>query len=169
MRKAPNPPRDLEHAAEGYRRFTKFEPQEVGILSGFRIPEHLMYIGEAIHVMYRSDKWEAKFHDYIHEHEAGVGIYVPEDSMLDSSDEMVKTPKWLREVESLYLLGDCLGFRYQPIEGKKRDARAKPRPELYSIPSGQALLVIDVHAPRATLQAAFWGGVLDVRPEGIVG
>jgi hypothetical protein len=163
------PPKDLFAAVEGYKRFTEFEPQEVGILEGLIIPSKLMCIGEAIHVIYRSDKWEAKSHDYIHEHEAGVMVYVPENSMLDQSDEIVKTPDWLQKVEGIYLLGICLGFRYQDTEGRKLDASSSPRPELYSIPSGRALLIVSVRGPTAVLEAALWGGHLDVRPEGIVG
>ena len=168
MKETPKPPRDLHKAVEGYRRFTEFEPQEVGILEGFVVPPKLMYIGEAMHVIYRSDKWEAKQHDYIHEHEAGVKVYVPEKSFIDQGD-LVDTPSWLREVEGIYLIGICLGFRYKNLDGKKLDAESRPRPELYAIPDGRALLVISVKGPKAVLEAAIWGGNLDVRAEGIVG
>jgi hypothetical protein len=164
----PKPPPDLHRAVEGYRRFTEFEPQEVGILEGFVVPSQLMCIGDAIHVIYRSDKWEAKHHDYIHEHEAGVMVYVPKGSPIDKG-ELVETPSWLRKVEGIYLIGICLGFCYRDAKGRKLDAESKPRPELYSIPSGQALLIISVHQAKAVLEAALWGGNLDVRAEGIVG
>lgn len=164
----PKPPSDFEDAVKGYKRFTKFEPEEVGILEGFVVPSELMYIGDAYHILYRSDKWEAKFNDYIHEHEAGVGVYVPRGSQIDEGP-LEKVPGWLREAQSLYLIGLCLGFKYEDADGKKREAQARPYPELYAIPSGRALLIIDVKGPRARLEAALWGGMLDVRPEGITG
>jgi hypothetical protein len=164
----PEPPPDFMDAVKGYKRFTKFDPQEFGILEGFQMPSELMYIGDAYHILYRSDKWESKFNDYIHEHEAGVGVYVPTDSMIDEGP-LEEVPSWLKKVESLYLLGLCLGFQYKNAAGRKSDAEARPYPELYAVPSGRALLIIDVKGPRARLEAALWGGMLDVRPEGITG
>jgi hypothetical protein len=46
---------------------------------------------------------------------------------------------------------------------------SKPRPELYAVPNGKVLLVIDTSGSQAKVVASLWGGKLDVRPEGIVG
>lgn len=163
------PPRDLEEALDGYSRFTEFDPQEVGLLEGLQIPEEMVCLGDAVHILYKSDKWEEKFHEYIHEHEAGVKVYVPMGAGLDlEEEEAEETPDWLQEVTSVYMLGLCIGFRYER-DGKELDAEVKPHPELYAIPSGKALLLIDVQGSRAKVVAALWGGSLDVRPEGIVG
>jgi len=193
---ASTPPKDFGEATEGFKRFTKFEMNEGGILEGLQIPSHLYLTGKAIHVLYRSDKWEKKSHDYIHEHEAGVKIYEPggafrvgplrrrggallrEDDDRYPLGEKTAVPKSLEplvrasttdEATSIYLLGECLGFTYEDDDGLVEVKTAQPYPELYSVPSGKALLVIDVSGSKAKLLFAIWGGGLDVKPEGIVG
>lgn len=167
-RKNPTPPPDFDDAIEGYRRFTTFEPQEVGHLDGLVIPAYLYEVGKAVHVLYRSDKWEIKEHDYIHDHDPGVHVCMPSDDEFEG--KRVAVPDFIRQVETIYLLGKCLGFRFQPHEGPEIDAEGRsPYPELYAVPSGKALLVIETHKAKAKLVAAMWGGRLDIRSEGIVG
>jgi hypothetical protein len=67
----------------------------------------------------------------------------------------------------LTLLGQCLGFAYyDPESDQEIEAKVtQPFPELYSIPSGKALLVIQ---SKRTVLALIWGGRLGVEARGIV-
>ena len=162
----PETPDDFDDALSGYRRFQKLEPREIGVFAGLHIPTRLARCGTIIHILYRSDKWENKEHNYIHEHDAGVMVCRPD--MRTGSP--IEVPAAVRKATTLYRLGDCQGFRYEDEHGDPVDAKVRrPYPELYSIPSGKALLVIETHTSPARLAAAIWGGHLDVKDVGIVG
>ena len=71
------------------------------------------------------------------------------------------------ETTTLVRLGYSLGFGYQALDGDTVEAEvANPLPELLCDPSGRALLVV---ANKREFIAVFWGGYLDVTPQGIVG
>lgn len=153
-----------------FREFHKFEPTAIGDFNrGFSIPSECHYGGDAVHVLYRSDKLhpitkidEGEI-DYIHEHGAGVKVYRC-GARLSGAKKAV--PAFIRNVKTLVHLGESLGFQYVDDDGYTVDAEATaPRPDLYSIPSGKALLVIQ---GRRRVLALIWGGRLDVEPRGIV-
>ena len=76
-------------------------------------------------------------------------------------------PARIRNAETLTALGlCCLGFSYDSGDGVVEAKVTKPYPELYTIPSGHALIV--VQAKRKVL-ALIWGGKLRVERRGIVG
>lgn len=152
-----------EDAVLKYEEFTSFEPDDIGYFSrALTIPRYVALVGEAKWVMYRSNKWEKKFHDYIHEHEGDVGCY-----RVGAAGERTKVPDWVCDTKAFTKLGDCLGFRYIDHDGYPVDAEArKPLPELYCTPSGECLLVIE---DKSRVVAMMWGGALRVEDVGIVG
>ena len=160
----PEPPPDFDDAVRGYRSFQALDPRDIGVFHGLKIPARLRLCGEAVHVLYRSDKWGEGEHDYIHEHEGGVHAYRP-----DGEGEKIEVPRSVRGAGTLYLLGFCQGFRYRDGDDLVDAKVRKPLPELYTTPDGKALLVIETHLRPARLAACIWGGGLDVKDVGIVG
>jgi hypothetical protein len=168
---AKNNPAVSNSAVEMYRSFQGFEPRKIGAFSfGFYIPDHATLVGPALNVMYRSDKNDPstgkpvkKPIDYIHDHEDGVSVY-----RCDRAAEggQVTVPSFIKSVDSLVLLGDCLGFTYEDENGDAIEASpTNPLPELYTIPSGRALLVVQ---SKAKVLALIFGGRLGVEARGIV-
>ena len=163
----------MSRAIKMYEGFHQHEPEKIGSFHrDLVIPERAVHAGKAIYVLYRSDKLNPEngkdegWIDYIHEHSHGVYAYRT-DAQARRSGEAEPVPHWLRNATELVWLGDCQGFAYKDDEtGKKVEAKAKrPLPELYTIPSGKALLVIQ---SKRYLLALFWGGRLGVEPRGIV-
>lgn len=154
-----------------YKKFWKLDPRRVGAFgSGFRIPKRAHLAGEAVHVMYRSGKCDPLTYqkperpiDYIHEHDKGVRVYRCDS---EATGPLVDVPQFITSVTELVLLGQNLGFCYH--DDTDTDIEALPRrpyPELYSIPSGKALLVVQ---DKIDVVALIWGGRLDVEGRGIV-
>lgn len=157
-----------EDAVEMFRRFHRFEPRKIGDFArGFSIPQRVNECGIATFVTYRSDKVDPatlrrprKPVDYIHEHDAGVKLYLASDA------GQVETPSWLASVQALSLIGLCTGAGYM-VDGEKLETEStRPYPELYTIPSGKALVVVQ---GKAKVVAMMWGGGLGVEGRGIVG
>lgn len=157
-------------AVQLYEGFHKFAPRDVGPFpDSFKIPREAVRAGRAEYVLYRSDKLNPVTHedegviDYIHEHKEGVIVLV---TSRDIDGPLVKVPKYIRDTKTLIFLGECLGFGYRDGRGLiEAEARA-PRPELFTLPSGKALLVIQ---GRRKVEAIIKGGKLGVEPRGIVG
>ena len=153
-----------------YVEFHQFEPRKIGRFhSGFKIPDEALLAGPAVHVLYRSDKLnpttgaDEGVIDYIHDHKRGVYVYRTDRGFVGRA---YRVPRWIRDAPSLVRLGDCLGFAYQDGDGKQVEGKAKrPLPELYTIPNGKALLVVQ---SKRTVLALIWGGRLGVEARGIV-
>lgn len=151
-----------------YYDFHQYEPRKIGAFSrGFRIPRAAGLAGDAVHVMYRSGKKDPvtlekpkRPLDYIHEHDAGVKVY-----RTDLDENARRVPSFITDVKELVLLGECLGFAYDDGEVEIDAQVRSPFPELYTIPSGKALLVIQ---DKRDVLALIWGGRLGVEPRGIV-
>ena len=155
-------PRDFKKALERYARFHDLSPNDAGRTRLTTLPDKLNCAGTANWVAYRSAKWTGKFENYIHDHEVGVHCYMPR-----GKGELVEVPSWIRAVETIVRLGDCLGFSYDDVNGDEVEAKvSRPYPELYCTPDGDCLLVV---AAKRKLVALMWGGYLSVEPEGIVG
>lgn len=162
----------MRSAINKYIEFHQFEPDEIGAFDpSFRIPKTVYLAGDAVHVLYRSDKLnpmtgrDEGVIDYIHEHEKGVKVYRTDRA---SGGKPKKVPLYITRVETLTRLGRCLGFAYRD-NGTGFDVEATPsrgRCELYTIPSGKALIVVE---RRAKAVALVWGGQLGVEWRGIVG
>lgn len=160
---------DREKAIDKYVEFQRLTPNKVGeFAASFLIPTRMRKVGKAKWVTYRSDKIDpaterdpGKPIDYIHEHDAGVCLYVP-DGRLDTD-----VPHFITDVRALTKLGSCLGFAFVDADGNDGEGKGKrPLPELYCIPSGKALLVIQ---DKREILAIMWGGILGVEGRGIVG
>ena len=73
-----------------FREFHRKEPRKIGEFHrDFEIPEYMRLLGVAKFVLYRSDKVDPETLEqprhplnYIHEHDAGVKVYVPTDSRI---------------------------------------------------------------------------------------
>lgn len=157
-----------------YRGFHQKEPTKIGAFHpDLEIPDTAICVGDAVHVLYKSDKLNPEtsedegWIDYIHEHDGGVMVYRC-DRAAASEGDPVKVPAWIRQAAEggLVCLGFCQGFSYRDDDGHERKAKGKaPLPELYTLKSGKALLVIQ---GKRTLLALIWGGRLGVEPRGIV-
>lgn len=158
---------DREAAVKMYKTFWRMEPKKLGEFhASFKIPSKVKEMGAGHSIMYRSLKTDPetlekpkKPVDYIHHFDAGVFMYGP------SSSGDVSVPSWITDVTSLTLLGSCLGWEIK-VGNKIREAEGiAPLPELYTIPNGRALLVIQ---DKREVLAVFWGGDLGVEGRGIV-
>jgi hypothetical protein len=170
-----SPPRD---AVDKYVEFHRFEPQQIGEFdSSFEIPSVLVHGGSAKWVTYRSGKVDPETLvrprkgngvDYIHEHDAGVMTFLRPGRDCPVPDaETVDVPSEFREVDALTRLGFCLGYCFVDHAGVKHEARGtRPLPDLYCVPSGKCLLVIQ---SRREVLAMVWGGGLGVFARGIDG
>lgn len=160
----------MNRAVRKYVEFHQHDPTKIGSFhADLEIPETAVCVGDAINVMYRSDKRNPStgadegWIDYIHEHSSGVKVYRCDPGAHGISRDV---PKWLRGVGGLAWLGDCIGFAFQDADGRTVEARGTtPLPELYADPSGRALLVIQ---GKRRILAMIWGGKLGVEPRGIV-
>ena len=161
----------MSRAEKKYVEFHQFEPREIGKFGkGFSIPERAELAGRGIYVLYRSDKLnpttgeDEGVIDYIHKHKAGVKVYRVDDEEVGPSR---KVPQFITGAKELTLLGQCLGFAYEDSEGQEVVGEPSYKNcELYTIPSGKALLVIE---SKRRVCALIWGGKLDVEARGIVG
>lgn len=166
------PPARASAAIDKYREFHRKEPKVIGEFSSdFYIPTHVLEVGAAKNVLYRSDKIDPETLqqperpiNYIHDHDPGVCVYEP---CGEDDGDATEVPFWIIESEALVLLGTCLGFAFQPDGGELVEARVRaPRPQLYTTACGRALLVIQ---SKRKVLAMMWGGSLGVEDRGIVG
>lgn len=155
--------------------FQGFEPRYIDTFSrGFAIPLVCFDVGPAISEVYRSDKVDPETatlprgtQDYIHHHGTGVTMYrVGVGAAALKKGHEKRTPKWIRNCESLVLIGECLEWSYRYGDDEVQAVAEEPYPELYCTPNGRALLVID---KKRHVVAMIWGGKLRVERRGIVG
>lgn len=177
-RKNPDAP-GLEEGKAKFEEFHRYEHRKVGeFAKGFRVPSTMLLAGPAIHVTYESAKIDPSTLRkprnpvaYIHEHDAGVKLYVP----AAMADELDLDPDATTRVPfaaagaadaTLVCLGNCLGYKFQ-LDGKPVEAESvDPLPELYCTPDGKCLLVIQ---SKRDVLAMMWGGALGVFARGIDG
>lgn len=163
----------MTRAIRMYEGFHQHEPKRIGSFhKDLAIPESAVLVGNAVNVLYRSDKLNPEsgkdegWIDYIHDHSHGVKVYRTDAHARRGDRHGEVVPHWLRSADELVWLGHCLGFAYKDDDGHKVEAKGKrPLPELYTIPSGKALLVVQ---SKRHLLAMIWGGKLGVEPRGIV-
>lgn len=161
-RQNPREPGDLHQAIEKYLEFHALDPKDMGELPRFRFPRKAYVMGKAKTTYYCSDKWSGKKVNYFHEHNAGVKVAAVD---AQQGGEIIEVPDFIRSSETIILLGTCLGFDFESEDGEIEAKVGSPRPKLYTIPSGKALLVVD----NGKLSVLMWGGGLDVRDVGITG
>lgn len=167
-------------AIDLYETFHQFEPHKIkDFHPSFQIPDTVYHVGEAIEMFYYSDKLNPETGEdegwigYFHEHEGGVQIYLTDPKC---GGDPTDVPYFIKELNDgladdvftgLSRIGDCEGWIWKDLEGKKREAEGTdPLPEWYAIPSGRALLVIQ---SKRKVLAILWGGTLDVEDRGVVG
>lgn len=167
------PPLEVpEEALDKYKEFHRHEPERVGAFAqGFHIPEQAIRVGDARYVLYRSDKVDPETLrrprrpiDYIHEHNAGVGTYLPVPFRGSPGPRAV--PSKFFEVDSLVRLGICLGFAFSRDGVDHEFEAVAPMPDLYCTTDGRCLLVIQ---SKRQVLAMMWGGALGVFARGIDG
>jgi hypothetical protein len=160
----------MNRAVRKYVEFHSHEPVKIGSFHlDLEIPEQAMLVGDAVNVLYTSDKLnptdgrDEGWIDYIHEHGRGVRVYRCDRS---GGGRLRTVPAWIHGARELTWLGNCLGFEYTDLDGHSVEAKGTGTlPELYTIPSGKALLVIQ---GKRTVLALIWGGKLGVEHRGIV-
>ncbi len=169
-------PAEQEAAVAKYKEFHRQDPVKIGEFGGnFAIPKHVYRAGKCLWTTYRSTKVDPstlrkprKPVNYIHEHDAGVMLYVVDAGELDAETplERVAVPREFQQVEVLTRLGHNLGYKFV-LEGNDLEAEAvEPLPELYCTPDGKCLLVVQ---SKRTVIAMMWGGALGVFARGIDG
>lgn len=168
-------PPEAEEAIEKYVEFHRLEPRKIGEFpASFSIPATMNVGGRAKFVTYRSSKVDpeslrkpSRPVDYIHEHDAGVVVYVDDDHCPTDERVVVDVPSEFRDVAALTKLGECLGYCFIDEDGEKHEAEGRaPLPELYTVPNGKCLLVIQ---SKRDVIAMMWGGGLGVFARGIDG
>jgi len=168
-------PPEADEAVDKYVEFHRLEPRKIGEFpASFAIPETMFVGGTAKYVTYRSSKVDpeslrkpSRPVDYIHEHDAGVVVYVSDGHRPTASRVVEHVPSEFREVAALTKLGECLGYCFVDEDGVKHEAEGRaPLPELYAVPSGKCLLVIQ---SKREVIAMIWGGGLGVYARGIDG
>lgn len=153
-------------AIDKYEEFHRHAPKKMGAFSrSFRIPASVRRAGSGRWVTYQSDKVDpetlrrpSKPVDYIHQHDAGVNVYLP--------GKGVTVPREFVEVDALVKLGTFLGFCYVERGKELEVAGVRPMPELYCNPKGTCLYVIQ---SKREVLAMIWGGALGVFSRGIDG
>jgi hypothetical protein len=172
-RKKRNPSSPSSRAIEKFTEFHDFEPRETGTIPGLKIPSTVKIAGDAVHVMYRSDKWhQGRSDDYIHEHDGGVKV----GRTGNCSGPSRTVPAEIQRVSTLVRIGRCLGVAYADDDGNVVEMRPDGSVQLYCSPNGRALFVVDgvrVKNGRATftrpkVEMILWGGRLGVEDRGIV-
>lgn len=162
----------MSRAVKKYLEFHQHDPRRIATArADFKIPARAFCVGEAVHVLYASDKLnpttgqDEGWIDYIHEHSAGVHTYRTDRAAAELGREHA-VPAWLRNVSELVWLGKCLGYAYRDAAGDEIEGTGtEPLPGLYATPNGKGLLVIQGYSRVLTLM---WGGKLGVEARGIV-
>ena len=169
-RKKRNP---SSRAVDKFTEFHDFEPRETGTIPGLKIPSSVKIAGDAVHVMYRSDKWhEGRSDDYIHEHDRGVKVGRTGNCPGPSR----AVPVEIQRVTTLVRIGRCLGVAYEDADGNVVEMRPDGSVQLYCSPNGRALFVVDgvrvkngrASFARPKVEMILWGGRLGVEDRGIV-
>jgi len=160
-------------AVAKYREFHRFDPRQVGeFAASVKMPDQVHRLGVAKWVAYRSGKTDPetlkkpgpKGLDYIHHHDPGVDLYIPSSSGHAADTDV---PGYVGKIDALTLLGACLEVGYENAEGNEVQVKStSPLPELYAIPSGKALVIVQ---DKKEIVAIIWGGTLAVEDRGIVG
>ena len=156
---------DLSRGVKKYLDFHDLDVKDIGSFSSkVSIPPEGRLLGIGKWVTYRSDKWERpKKYDYIHDFGTGIRCV----TFRGSDGSVVRVPVSYQRVETLVLLGTCLGFAFLTEDGEEMEAKPQGRkPELYCTPSGRALFVVQ---DKKQILAGMWGGKLGVESRGIVG
>jgi hypothetical protein len=168
-----------QDAIAKYKEFHRYDPKTVGSFpKSFSIPNFLYKAGTSKWVTYESTKVDPESLkkprnpvSYIHEHDAGVTTYLAySDDILERHPTAhlthVRVPSEFRDVPALTRLGFCLGFCFDGPDGKSEAEATRPYPDLYTVPDGRCLLVIQ---SRREVIAMMWGGGLGVFARGIDG
>lgn len=172
--------RDQEAGEAKYEEFHRYPPKKIGEFGkGFELPKEMRLGGKALSVAYESKKVDPatlvrprKPVSYLHEHDtAGVTTYLAAGSkiVVGTARKVVRVPDEFRKVETLVKLGEFLFLTFENDDGDEvelQGTHTPSLPELYAIPSGKCLYVID---GKRKVIAATWGGGLTVRAAGIDG
>lgn len=166
--------KDLDAALRRYKTFHAKDPIRVAELR-HGLPTRWKPVGDALAVMYRTDKWkkDGNDEDYKHLHdksddvpyEVGEGVRIYEPSR---SGE----PLPVSEPKALTLLGYCLGvFVRKDDDGEIYEANPRAC-YLFSSPSGDMLAIYSPHKQsnnKSGFLAVLAGGRLRVLKDGIDG
>jgi hypothetical protein len=154
-------------AIDMYETFHRLDPKTLEFNPTQSMPGQASLVGHAVEVLYRSGKVDPSTgikpkrpENYIHKHDEGVKVY-----RTDLRTNLRLVPRFISGCEELVLLGKCLGFAYDDGVEEIQAEMVMPYPELYTIPSGKALVVVQ---DRKKVLAVIWGGRLGVEGRGIV-
>lgn len=169
---------DATAAVAKYKEFHRFDPRKMVELHDLTIPRQMVRAGAAKWTTYRSDKVDPATLkkprspvSYIHEHDAGVSVYLPvgapELTDLEIDGDPVDVPASAAGTTALVKLGTSLGFCVVPDGDEPIEVESRaPMPVLYCTPDGKCLVI--VQSEREVL-AMIWGGGLGVFARGIDG
>jgi hypothetical protein len=181
----------LDAAMRRYKTFHAKDPIRVAELE-HDLPKRWVPVGDALSVMYRTDKWkkDGTDEDYKHLHDKGDGVpyeisqgvrfYEPEGEAARSQVQgrrggvEIGAPRTLpaSEPRAMSLLGYCLGvFVRRDDDGEIYEANPRGA-YLFSSPSGDFLAVYSPHEQSdgsSGFLAVMAGGKLRVLKDGIDG
>lgn len=171
--------RDVDAAMKRYQTFHAKAPIRVAELA-HELPDRWVCVGDALAVMYRTDKWkkDGTDEDYKHLHDAGddkpyavrkgVRFYEPAKAVRGGRAQRLPVAK----PKALTLLGYCLGaFVRKDDDGETYETNPRGC-YLFSSPSGNALYLYSPHKQSdgsSGFLAAMAGGKLRVLKDGIDG
>lgn len=142
-----------------YKTFHKKEPR--GVVTIRALPRRFAEIGDAVAVMYETDKWNDDGDDVRYKHLHGPGVRVFEVAEGKGVPLPVTPPT---SDEGFARLGRCLGF-FVKSRGGVREYNPSGT-DLFASPSGNLL---GVYSPSHGWVAFMAGGDLRVESEGIDG
>ena len=148
-------------AMRRYEIFHKKAPRAVVMIRA--LPTGFREIGDAVSVMYETDKWNDDGDDVRYKHLHGSGVRAFEVAGSDAGGVALPVTPPTSE-EGFARLGRCLGF-FVKSDGDVREYNI-PGTDLFASPSGNLL---GVYSPSRGWVAFMAGGSLRVEAEGIDG
>lgn len=148
-------------AIDRYKVFHKKEPRAIVMIRA--LPTRFREIGDALSVMYETDKWNEDGDDIRYKHLHGPGVRTFEVASRD--EDAVELPVDPPSAsEGFARLGRCLGFFVKSDDGVREYNVTGS--DLFASPSGNLL---GVYSPARGWVAFMAGGDLRVESEGIDG
>lgn len=155
---------DTEIAARNFKKFHDFDGPHPEINPGLVIPKRVCFVGEALKVMYRSNKWKQGTHNYEHDHEGNVQVCRPARPG-ERADTAV--PQEF-QTAAVSRIGQFLGLHYRLPNGEEVEQGPEQGDMLYQAATNQGRTALFVINRKTRIDCVIFGGWLNVEARGIV-
>jgi hypothetical protein len=153
-----------ELAARNFKKFHDFDPPPATITPGLNIPKRVCFVGEALKVMYRSNKWKQGTYNYEHDHDGGVKVCRPARSG-ERADTAV--PQEF-QTAAVSRIGNFLGLIYRLPNGDEIEHGPERGDMLYQAATNRGRTALFVVNSKTRIDCVIFGGWLNVEARGIV-